>query len=452
MPITYYLAVILCSAMLLFGVALSKRESRMPYGAALATIAAWYVVEPIYTPEQFSAFMHEDVSDAYLAVIIFLVGFAIFTPVMLKALTPGRVVAHPQLTDIKAEEILKWVIVGWILLLAFGTFRLNGDLAQALFPIESRAGVQMWSRAAGDSAGSSGFLVSTAAYLYVLCIAAFGVLIFMVEGTWLRIILMALIAISWPYPFLVGARSTFLSVCMPAVLSYLLFTKHPLLIKAVVVLCAGLVINLLLLIIIRYRDSGFETMGFDEAKSAVHYGLNMGSELTYAVSFLRTGKIEVDYGLRYLTEALNLVPRALWPEKPLLGIDYAIARGFADASAQDIGVVATVSTGVIGQGVLAFGIFFGPLFAALLFSIWVAALTRFRRQGTPIRLGLFLIGLGLTFNLGRDLTLLVLWPMMFAYGAAKIFERSHRHGATRRRHATAKVRGVASGISRRTRV
>jgi hypothetical protein len=116
----------------------------------------------------------------------------------------------------------------------------------------------------------------------------------------------------------------------------------------------------------------------------------------------------------------NVIPRAVWPGKPLVGIDYAIARGFAGDS--DIGVFATISSGLIGQGVQCFGRLLGPVAAALLMAIWVAILARFRRQATPLRLGLFLVGMGLTFNLGRDITLLVLWPIIFGYVGVRVLE------------------------------
>lgn len=43
--------------------------------------------------------------------------------------------------------------------------------------------------------------------------------------------------------------------------------------------------------------------------------------------------------------------------------------------------------------------------------------------------------LALTFNLGRDLTLLVIWPIIFAYVGAKIFERSQVQRMKRSRRA-----------------
>jgi len=35
---------------------------------------------------------------------------------------------------------------------------------------------------------------------------------------------------------------------------------------------------------------------------------------------------------------------------------------------------------------------------------------------------LFMLGAGITFNLGRDITLLVLWPVVFAYCFVRVGE------------------------------
>ncbi len=70
---------------------------------------------------------------------------------------------------------------------------------------------------------------------------------------------------------------------------------------------------------------------------------------------------------------------------------------------------------MIGQGVNNFGRLFGPLAAALLMAGWVGLLARqdLLSRGEPARLLLYGLGLVLTFNLGRDVTLLVLYPFLF---------------------------------------
>jgi hypothetical protein len=157
-------------------------------------------------------------------------------------------------------------------------------------------------------------------------------------------------------------------------------------------------------------------------------GLNMIQELCFVNTYLDSGDTSPAYGARYLNELLNFVPRAIWPSKPLIGIDYAIWRGF-ESPEGDLGVSTTISTGMIGGGVLNFGKIFGPVAASILMAVWTALLIRWWEQRKSLlRLALFMIGAGLTFNLGRDISLLVLWPVIFAY----FFVRLTESWATRR--------------------
>jgi hypothetical protein len=87
---------------------------------------------------------------------------------------------------------------------------------------------------------------------------------------------------------------------------------------------------------------------------------------------------------------------------------------------------------MIGQGVVNFGRFLGPVAAALLMALWVAILARQDLMSHDIaHLLLYAIGLVLTFNMGRDITLLVIYPFIFGWALLKIFdsgrEKFHIH-------------------------
>ena len=184
----------------------------------------------------------------------------------------------------------------------------------------------------------------------------------------------------------------------------------------------------------------FSEEGFDFGKSqAVHHeGLNMYEELCWINTFIMTGLYEPNWGQRYLAELVNPIPRVLWPGKPLIGIDYAILRGQAYEEG-GAGVAATISTGMIGQGVVNFGRILGPAFAALLMSIWVAILARLDLHGQKVgRLSLYGLGLILTFNLGRDITLITLYT--FVFGALVVWWMDRR---TPQRVVKAQMRGTA---------
>jgi hypothetical protein len=56
-------------------------------------------------------------------------------------------------------------------------------------------------------------------------------------------------------------------------------------------------------------------------------------------------------------------------------------------------------------------------------ALWTGLLIRWWEQRQSLlRFMLFMLGAGLTFNLGRDITMLVLWPVIFAYFFVRVTE------------------------------
>jgi hypothetical protein len=148
---------------------------------------------------------------------------------------------------------------------------------------------------------------------------------------------------------------------------------------------------------------------------AKHAGLNMFEELCWVNYLITEGTYSPAWGQLYFANLVNPIPRALWPGKPTIGLDYALARGQAGDTAA--GVTATISTGMVGSGVVNFGKLLGPIAAAFLMSLWCAFLARLDLTGQDAgRLLVYLLGSVLTFNLGRDITFLVAYPVMFAFG------------------------------------
>lgn len=324
------------------------------------------------------------------------------------------------------------VVVVWLVLLAYGVWRVNGDIIGALFPVGARSGtsVAMWGRAGGADAGPDGFIVSTAAYLYQLCLGAFGLLLPIARKPVVRVLLLGVIAISWPYAFLQGARNIALAVAAPFFVSLLLYGRAGLLRKISLLAIGFYLIDWAMLIIVNLRNTGFSDIDFAALVETKHHGLNMASELMHITTFIHSGLMDVNYGANYLAHFANIIPRAIWPEKPLVGIDYAIARGFGGAT-NDLGVFATISMGMIGQGVANFGSFLGPAVAGVLMAAWVGILSRLREYGGMPRTALFLIGLGITFNLGRDLTPLVLFPFIFGLMGVWLLDKLERRASHR---------------------
>ncbi len=431
LPIYFLALVLLFGLMLEALLKYKKRIWSLPALVIYATTFIWYFVEFIYTPENLAIFTGNVIRNSYLQVMLFLVSFRLFLPSLTRRF--GRNFQLQWTTSTwRPERLLLLITIVWGGLLLYGVTRMNGDIFGALFPIQSRAGIHMWGRAAAGGAGSTGFIVSAASYTYLLVCSFFGVLLPLQNSKNARVINVLLLLLALPYFFLMGARNQLLAVLLPGYFSYALFSRQNVWLKVIVTVVGFWLLNQVLTIIIAYRNVGFITL-FNSGSFALpdvpeqkHLGLNMFEELCYINTFSQQQMLNISYGGRYLAELLNIIPRAIWAGKPLVGIDYAQLRGFGGASS-DIGVFATISSGFIGQGILNFGPWLGAIAPGILFAAWAAWLARLWVQSySTLRLCLFLAGLGITFNLGRDITLLVLFPIVFGYGLVRFLEASGR--------------------------
>jgi hypothetical protein len=334
------------------------------------------------------------------------------------------------------------------LLFVIGIARMGGDVMGAAFPLDGRFGPTMWGRGATESA-ASGFLISVAGYLFNAVTALLGVLIFFQRSNARRFLAGAMFAITLPYFFLEGARSHFLAAVVPFLLTYLFYGRHTLILKLAILAIAFFCLNEGFKFVRVFRLGGFrevlasgnpyELLGEDGRET----DLNMTQELCFVNAYLDSGSTSPAYGARYLNELLNFIPRSIWPSKPLIGIDYAKWRGFEteDSEEGELGVNTTISSGMIGGGVLNFGQIFGPVAAGILMALWIGLLIRWWEQRKSLlRLVLFMLGVGLTFNLGRDISMLVLWPVIFAY----FFVRLTEIWATNRFRQLPQLAGVVS--------
>jgi len=424
----YSLALILMSVLVLEALAkYKKRVWSLPALVIYATTFIWYFVELIYTPERFTIFSETIIENSYLQVVLFLITFRLLLPSFTR-----RFIRNSQLQWItstwRPERLLFLIAIVWGLLLLYGVIRMHGNILGALFPLQSRAGGHMWSRAAGADAGVTGFLVSAAGYTYLLVCSFFGILLPLQNRKSVRVINVLLLLLALPYFFLMGARNQLLAVLLPGYFSYALFSRQKLWLKVVVTVAGFFVLNEMLAIIIANRNTGFtmlfspDSSDFSDSTQQKHLGLNMLEELCHINTFFQQQMLNVSYGGRYLAELLNVIPRAIWPGKPLVGIDYAKLRGFGGGN-NDIGVFATISSGFIGQGVLNFGPWLGAIAPGVIFAAWGAWLARLWVQSySTLRFCLFLAALGITFNLGRDITLLVLFPIIFGYILVRFLE------------------------------
>jgi hypothetical protein len=405
------------------------------------TVFAWYFVDPIIHPEDYNYLPSSSLGHAYGQVLLFLIGFRVVVPAVTRWILSWRSTGIFAMQRLAPEQILIAVGTLWLLLFALGIYRMGGDVMGAVFPVDSRAGMTMF--LVGGSA--TDFLINSASYLFSAITAFLGMLVFFQRTTLWRILAGAMFAITLPYFFLSGTRSAFLSVILPFIITYLFYGRHLLILRLAILAIAFFCLKEGFKFVQVFRLGGFrEVLAsknpyelMDEDVGTI--GLNMIEELCYVNVYLDSGETSPAYGARYLNEVLNFIPRAIWPSKPLLGIDYAKWRGFENDS--DLGVNTTIASGMIGGGVLNFDKIFGPVAAGILMAFWTGLLIRWWEQRKSLlRLALFMLGAALTFNLGRDITLLVLWPVVFAYFFVRLIEML----ATKRFGRLPQVQTVAS--------
>jgi hypothetical protein len=335
------------------------------------------------------------------------------------------------------DILFKGCVIVYLIIAAIAALRLKTEIPYFFFPFLGYK-AEPWGR---DRIGS-GFdsLLTLAQYVQMAVTAIFGVLAAVCFNRRTRMWSLAFCFLTWPYFLFDRTRNTILVVVIPALLSWAFLRLRGGIWKKILVLGACyVVLNGWMAFIIENRSDetiamAFKQKGFNlQQESEVHHqGLNMFEELGWINTFIKNGTYEPNWGARYFAELVNPIPRALWHGKPLIGIDYAKARGQGfrggggGGGEDDANVYATVSTGIIGQGVVNFGRVLGPVAAALIMSFWVAVLAR---QDLHIwnfgRLPLYVIGLILTFNLGRDITLITLYP--FAFLALFLWWWDRRH-------------------------
>jgi hypothetical protein len=406
----------------------------LPMLAVLGTAAAWYVGDVFYNDylnNHAKLFTSGTLQSAWWQVAWFLLVFLVATPELHRAINARYVqrrsgvmqlfkhgVGQPVIQSQLAQLFwgCAWV---WCFLSLIALLLLKFEIIYYFFPFLGYKAVPWTHGRVG--AGFDAFSI-LALYLQLLTASMFGVVAALATDPRIRRLALIFCVFAWPYFIFDRTRNTMLAMVIPAVLCWVfLRLRGGMLKKATVLLVFFLVVNMWMKFIIANRSDMTITAAFKEKglknqgeKKVHNEGLNMFEELCWVSTFLDKGTYHVNWGGRYFAELVNPIPRGLWPGKPLIGIDYAIARGQGGAEAGSAGVYATISTGFIGQGVVNFGRILGPAAAALLMSLWVVWLARLDLtiQGLG-RLPLYSLGLILTFNLGRDITLITLYPFVF---------------------------------------
>ncbi len=416
----------------------------IPLLAVLGTTAAWYVGDAFYNDyanNHVKTFAPETLTGAWWQVAWFiLVVLMTVRPLHEKLNSPmtqrksgviqlfNHGVGYPEI-----QKQLNLLFTGcaavWLILFAIALILLKSEIPYYLFPFLGYK-ANPWSHGRIGS-GFDAFSI-IAVYLQLLTTSMFGVVAALATTPRIRRLALLFVLLSWPAFVFDRTRNTMLAMAVPAVLSWVFLRLRGGMWKKVCVLLACfVVVNTWMKFVIANRSSMSITAAFHNkglnlaAQEKVHNeGLNMFEELCWVSTFIDNGRYRVNWGQRYFAELVNPIPRGLWHGKPLIGLDYAIARGHGDALDTQGGVNTTISTGFIGQGVVNFGRVLGPAAAAVLMSLWIVWLARLDLTVHQLgRLPLYSLGLILTFNLGRDITLITLYP--FVFGALTIWWVEH---------------------------
>jgi hypothetical protein len=418
----------------------------LPMLAVLGTATAWYVGDVFYNDyvnNHAKWFDAATLQNAWWQVAWFLLVFLVMTPPIHRWINRRYLQRRSGVLQMfklgidqpEIQKSLNMLFRGcasvWVILFLIAIVRIKAEVIYYLFPFLGH-NASPWSH--GRIGSGFDFLNIFAVYLQLLVAAMFGVVAALATDRRIRRYALFLVLLTWPYFIFDRTRNSMLAITIPAVLSWVFLRLRGGMWKKVLVLTACfLVVNTWMKFVIANRSAmsitdAFSQKGLNLAdqKNVHNEGLNMYEELCWVSTLIDKGTYKPNWGARYFAELVNPIPRAIWHNKPLIGIDYAIARGMSYGTTDSSGVVATVSTGFIGQGVVNFGRFFGPMAAALLMCLWVAWLARLDLNIQALgKLPLYSLGLILTFNLGRDITLITLYPFVFGALAVWWFDR-HR--------------------------
>ncbi len=419
-----------------------RRQSwGLPALAVAVTISVWYVGDILYNDfAEYRSKIGENALDAaWWQVCGFIAAFSALTPTIANSIAgaplPSQAVAilerrpldHPAV-QARIDTFAKSMMIAWVLLIFVAIVRVKFDFIGLFAPYVGRR-PDPWMR--NRLGGGIDSLLSLAAYIQIFLTTGFGVVLAIAKNSKIRLLALAICFLSFPYYIFDRTRNAMLAVIVPGFSAWVFGRVRGRLFTKIVLIAFGLLLTSVWFAFVMQNRSDVSIArafasgrSLREAARTKHLGLNMLEELGWINRLIDSGAYRPNMGERYFAEIVNPIPRVLWPNKPMIGIDYAIARGQGGGSRSSAGVHATISTGLIGQGVVNFGPWFGPIASALLMAIWVGILARQDRLGAnPARLMLYALGLILTFNMGRDITLLSLYPFIFGWIMVRHWER-----------------------------
>jgi hypothetical protein len=477
-PVSFFI-----SALALIGASFYAWKHRrdgwgLPMLAVLGTVAAWYHGDGIYNDyEEYQTIIGDDaLNAAWWQVLLFVVTFWCLTLAVHRLVNrrlmnrrsyllfyaTSSQIENPRV-QYQMDMLGRALLCAWLILMTIALYRKGFNFAGMFMPYLEGYRLKPWAR--GRVGGGFSALLSLAGYVQIMLTASFGVLAALSHNPKTRLMAITVCFLAFPYYIFDRTRNPMIATMLPGLLAWVFIRlRGGMWKKGVVLLVAFMMASFWMKLVVdtemgrgvtvadalsisnKNRQSAKKVDPFaEDKKESRHQGLSMFSELAYMSSYIESDSYQISWGGRYFAEIVNFIPRGLWKNKPLVGIDYAYARGFGKESYNkgDAGVTTSIATGMIGQGVVNFGRVVGPMCAALIMSFWVAILARLDLQGNnPGRLLLCALGMILTFNMGRDITLFVLYPFVFGYMLLFAWEWQHKKkiaqnvSASRRRKRT----------------
>jgi hypothetical protein len=437
LPWEFWLALAVLLAVAGWGWSHRAQGWGLPTIAVCLTSIVWYHGDALYNDYLINYarnFSPQVLSRAWWQIILFALSLGLFVssvpkllnrkyagnPSEVEALGSGRhslAAAQPAIINLAHVLALSWAGI-----LVVALWRTGGNLLGLVAPYFGNMAYP-WAR--GQFAESLFDSIATLlGTISMICAASFGVFAAILRPGATRNLMILLIVASWPMFMLDRTRHVMLTVLLPGLLAYafLRWRGHPL-VQVTMVVASFLAMEAWFKFVIANRaETSVIAAVADKSQRTPeggpdhrHLGLNMFEELCWINELLDQGRLRAANGGLYLVNLVNPIPRALWPGKPTMGLEYSILRG--QQGDEISGTSATICVGMIGSGIVNFGQWFGPVVAAFLMSLWCAFLARLDLSGQdPGRLQVYLIGLVVTFNFGRDITFLVAYPFLFAYG------------------------------------
>jgi hypothetical protein len=419
----------------------------VPAMAVCFTVIAWYHGDAIYNDYNQTyakSFTPEVLNRAWLELAWFglwLGGFSCFVPGLANRNLRGRISRVEVLrTNGRALNQLQPAITEagyavaavWLLFFGFSLWRTNWDVLGLVAPYLGQ-NTTAWGR---GQIASSWFdsIAALVSPVLLVCAAVFGVCAATLKTSSARVLMLVLMAISWPTYFFERTRHVMLLVMMPGLLAYAFFRlRGRAAVQISLLALAFISVNAWFKFVISERSNSTIAWAFASGAlsdpslaQAKHEGFNMFEELCWVNYLTENGQFTPKWGQLYLSNLANPIPRALWPNKPTMGLDYAIARG--QQGDMESGVSATISSGLVGSGVVNFGTVFGPVAAAFLMTLWCTFLARLDLTGDDFgRLLIYLVGLISIFLYGRDITILIAYPTLFGFALLWIWRKAVPH-------------------------